>query len=759
MSGAGSAEPPKPRPRLNPFVFPSDTTFRFALLVTAVLGASLYVWNWIFFAARDPTDQLAHLRGCLELSPFSVGARDVASFSAASDAFTACVNSAYRENVWWMLGGTGGLILVALALVLIAPHWIERRRRLVPLSEEDAPAVLARLRELVREAGLEDHEPRFVWNPLDPAPTGLAYGHLGRYSVALTGGLVTRQITDPPAFDAVVRHELAHIRNRDVDTTYITLAIWYAFLVAAVAPFVLTLLDEGAATIGRVSWRLAALALLVYLTRNAVLRSREVYADVRASIGDGRDGGLRRLLAGLPKPGDGWAARLRRLHPDPAVRLRALDDTRSLFRLGSLVAFGSGVAATIAYENVVTLVASFDLDPIDMRFIAALAFAPFAVGIVGYGIWRATFAATAEGRPGIPTVRLGLALAAGFLLGPELSLAQTVATGDDALLSTLLKGEDLLWGLALVGGLVLLTGWLAAGAAYWLRSLGNRPPRLAAAASLVAAAGVLSVFMAVFYIARDTRQAIEFSAKGTELQHAAVAETAWAGPVWLWQALMDPAFLVVVHRPFILPALVLVWALPLAAALWRRRSEDDADWAFLEPGGELSQPPLALRVLRPLAIGLAAGLAYWALLLLLRFSLHNGVAAETRATDAFLLSFYFWTLVLALFTQLSAGAVAAFLSRNPARLVDALAAGFVAGAIATLGIVGGPSVGSCVDAVALNPAPCGWLVNAAFSWDVFRQVVAQGAVGSLAGGGLALGLRALLELRQSDELRAAGAAG
>ena len=47
-------------------------------------------------------------------------------------------------------------------------------------------------------------------------------------------------------------------------------------------------------------------------------------------------------------------------------------------------------------------------------------------------------------------------------------------------------------------------------------------------------------------------------------------------------------------------------------------------------------------------------------------------------------------------------------------------------------------------------------MSASFSWDVFRQVVAQGAIGSLAGGGLALGLRALIERRRSDELSAAG---
>ncbi|HEX5800070.1 MAG TPA: M48 family metalloprotease, partial [Gaiellaceae bacterium] len=545
-----AAAPGERRPRLNPFVFPSETTFRFGLLVTAVLGANLYVWNWISTVVADRGSEVEQFRECLDVSPESIGARTPEEFSAAADAFSACVEEANANVVAWMLGGTAGLIVVAAAFVLAAPRWIERRRRLVPLPEEDAPAVLARLRELVRETGLKE-EPRFLWNPLDAAPTGLAYGYAGTYSVALTGGLVTKQVADPPAFDAVVRHELAHIRNRDVTTTYATVALWYAFLVAAVAPFLLTLLDEPADFVGGLGLRLLALAVLVYGTRNAVLRSRELYADLRASEAEGRSGGLRRILGGLPSIG-GVLDRLRALHPSPAERLATIDDTRPLFRFSPLVAFGSGVAATIAYENVVTLVDAFVRDPIDMRFLAALAFAPFVVGIVGYGIWRATFAAVADGATGIPTVRLGLALAAGFLLGPELSLAQVVSV-DDPLLTAAVNGDPL-WALALAVGLVLFTAWLGTVASWWLRALGARPVRLAAAGTLVAAAGVLSVFMAVFYVARDAREAIGVSIDSTALQHAAVAETAWAGPVWLWQALLDPAFLVVAHRPFIPPA-------------------------------------------------------------------------------------------------------------------------------------------------------------------------------------------------------------
>ena len=521
MSADGSPGPPKEqrppeeqRPRLNPFVFPSDTTFRFALLVTAVLGANLYVWNWIFFAVRDPTDQLDQLRGCLALSPFAVGARDLESFSAASEAFSACLDAAYRENVWWMLGGTAGLLLVALALVALAPHWIERRRRLEPLSEEDAPAVLARLRELVVEAGLEEHEPRFLWNPLDPAPTGLAYGHLGRYSVALTGGLVTRQIADPAAFDAVVRHELAHIRNRDVDTTYTTLAIWYAFLVAAVVPFVFTLLDESLATIGRLSWRLLALALLVYLTRNAVLRSREVYADVRASVADGRSGGLRRLLAGLPKPAEGWAGAT----PAPAPRSgcappRAGRHASALpLRPARRVRLGRRGDDRLRERRHPGRVARSRPDRHALRGRARLR--------ALRGRDRRLRDLARDLRRRLRTGGRGFPRSASASRSRRASCSvrssrsrRPSATEDDALLCEPRQGRGPALGLALVVGLVLLTGWLATGAAYWLRSLGNRTPRLASAVSLLAAAGVLSVFMAVFYIARDTREVFEVSAE------------------------------------------------------------------------------------------------------------------------------------------------------------------------------------------------------------------------------------------------------
>ena len=219
------ASEPERRPRLNPFAFPSDTAFRFGLLVAAVVGANLYVWQWIAGRTRQD-EQIAGITTCSRFMP--TDARSTDEFTTASAAFSSCIASVYRYQVWWMLGGTAALIVVAAAIMLATPLWITRRRKLRPLTTADAPAVVEEVAELAREQGIDP--PRLLWNPLDASAGGLAFGHPGRYSVAIGGGLVVKQTIDPPSFRAVLRHELAHIRNRDVGITYFTLAVWYAFL-------------------------------------------------------------------------------------------------------------------------------------------------------------------------------------------------------------------------------------------------------------------------------------------------------------------------------------------------------------------------------------------------------------------------------------------------------------------------------------------------------------------------------------------------
>src|SRR5439155_7766392 len=126
---------------------------------------------------------------------------------------------------------------------------------------------------------------------------GLAFGRLGRYYVALTGGLVTQFYTDRPAFRARLLHELAHLKNADVDKTYFSVAILPAFLVTAFLPFaVVAVLGPVLELSFSTTLSVAVLSVLVILIRNSVIRAREYYADVRASVWDGPHGALDRVL-------------------------------------------------------------------------------------------------------------------------------------------------------------------------------------------------------------------------------------------------------------------------------------------------------------------------------------------------------------------------------------------------------------------------------------------------------------------------------
>jgi len=738
------------RPRLNPFVFPPDTTFRFALLFVAVIGANLYVWNWLWIAfGANQREVVADYATCTSIRPaLDIRGVDPATYSTASDLFTRCVNEVNRPLAWWMIGGTLLLLAVAGVILLLIPLWIARRRHLRPLEAKDAPAVVAELEELAREAELDD-EPRWRWNPLDPSPTGLAFGRPGSHSVALMGGLVTRQFADPPAFRAVVRHELAHLRNRDVGLTYATVALWYAFLLVGVLPFVVVVADEGIDTVVSLGWRLVALSALVYLTRNAVLRAREVFADVRASVPDGKDGALRRILAAMPRGATSVWRQVWTVHPDPQIRLAAVNDTRSLFAVGVLVAFGTGVAATIAYDSLVTFVGFYVADPLEIRLLAAAPVAPLVMGVVGIGVWRSAWSALADGAPRRHTWTVALALTAGFLVGPQLALQRAVRIeGDRTLLETAFGGGAL-WILLLAASLVLVLAWVRGTAETWIRArAGAGRPTGTALLGLLFASGFLAAFIAVFNYARDSRTQIP---KFDAIDYPVAAHTTWVGPEWLWRLIENAWLLSVLRVPVIILALAVVWLLPLGAWLRRRKSASQPAWAFLDPGGELRTATLGPVWLEPWLIGLVAGVASIAGFAALRAGMHASFDLETRLQDVgFAYAYTYWQYVIALGAQASAGVIATARARE-LRLVYGLAAAFTAGVVAVIGIELVISAGSCVDALTLSDgsSPCGWYGDIDAAWIDFHTIVPMGALAALAGGLAVLGVQAVFHRRHA----------
>jgi Zn-dependent protease with chaperone function len=740
------------RPELDPFAFPSDTTFRFLLLILAVIGTSLFAFNHLYLSIHDSTaTQLRDARLCIARSSSPAEAR--ACFYALNHAAGA-----------WTLGGLAVLMVVALIVYLVMPRWKLWRRRLEPLTAGDAPEVVARLDELSMEAGLETR-PRFVWNPLSRNAGGLAFGRVGRRYVALGGGLVTTSYTDPEAFRAVVLHEFGHLRNRDVDKTYFTMALWYSFLAVAVLPLLLSLYDEHLRYVWSIVWRLGALVALVYLSRNAVLRSREVYADVRAWQIQGGGGALRRVIGALQGPADPWR-RILRVHPEPSARVAVLDETDRLFRPRLGEAFLAGVVLTLNYGQLSLLIHFYDSSLTRPFWLAALAVAPFSAGVVLLGIWRGAFLSLA--RPGLAlgVWRVGIALGIGFLVGEVLSLQTITISGNNSLglpeikgvVSSAVFGPGFLWLVLAVISLILFALWLDAAAAVWLSRGGERLPRIAMGAGIVAAGAVLTVWTGLFFLLHDV--AIPSAHAETAFvrnSYEQIANTIWIGPFLLFRFLWDGVGLVLGSDWPVIPAFALLWAFPLAATAKRGQGHWPS-WAFLGADRPAPLRREQLNVARALVIGLLAGLGAWAGMLALRAGIHASVGTKPPLSW-YLVGVHHWYLVLAVAAQPVAAAVAVLICRRP--VLHGLLAGFVAGIVSVAGMLADTTIASCARPFSLvSGTNCPSFANASDVHFLLDQVLAQGSLLALAVALITLGsARLVRRLRGVDAVAPAHVPG
>jgi Zn-dependent protease with chaperone function len=464
-----------PAQRLNPFLFPTDTNMRFALLIVAVLSAGLLVFQSLSNAAS----------------------RAMFHAFALNCGFTkACWQPYEIRQAAWMALGTLGVMAAGVLLYWLVPAWKIRRDRLAPITREDDAALFDYLQQLAREAGLT-RTPIFVWNPLDPRVGGQAFGRLGRYFVALTGGLATRFYNDRLAMRAVLLHELAHLRNKDVDRTYLALTITAAFFALAFAPFVLSLLAEADTAFALSTlWRGMALALLVYLTCNAILRAREYYADLRAATWDGTDANVARVISGMPRSTRSvW--RLQLTHPDPHQRLAVLQSPDRLFHAGFWEAAAAGLAIGAAFANVaawlaLALPAAQELLAYPL---AALVFGSLLAIMLGVNVWRAAFGQAQLGGAWHVFVIFALGAGLGLFAGRLLlfrSTASDITANVQAGIATLL-----------ILVMLAFVGWLSVCAAIWLRAVHSEHGLHVTMAGVLIVAAILLVALlgAAFFVA------------------------------------------------------------------------------------------------------------------------------------------------------------------------------------------------------------------------------------------------------------------
>jgi hypothetical protein len=534
-----------------------------------------------------------------------------------------------------------------------------------------------------------------VGDPLDSSTAASVFGGLRRRFLALPGGMIRLFRMDRPAFRTIVLHELAHLRNRDVGRTYYAVSVWLAFLAVGLLPFVVVTTWRGGGGFGlATSWRIGLLAVLVYLTRNALLRSRELYADARAGTVESEAAlvGVLKRLAPVPQ----WRAGVG-VHPPPELRLRALRDPVAVLRpsLGEAVALGTVTSVLYAaVTDALTLVA--DLRP-SVQWWAALVVAPLAVGVLGLTVWRYSVAAGSGGSSG-RTVAVGLAFGCGLLIGEAFSVfAAASATGPVAPWSVPVPGQPsvtafgLPWSAVVLAGSAFFTWWLATSAEAWrdLRPAGRDG---ATVVSYLAAAGFAwVVWLGVLFALRDGSPVIESVGAEWTAVREAVSARFWDGPLPVW-VLVHPLVDDVLLQPLVAATFVVLWGYPLAGLVIRSR----------RAGRVASSVRVAVLG------GTVAGLAFLPLLLALRLALRSVLTPELRALPQLPDALYIWTLIVALGLQAVVSAVVA------ARVTDlvvahALLAASIAGFLAAVGALGATAIASCapIFAVRVDPAGCG----------------------------------------------------
>jgi heat shock protein HtpX len=269
--------------------------------------------------------------------------------------------SALFIGVGGLVGGTGGIaafLVIALAFNF-AMYWFSDRialkmSRARPLEPGEAPEVVIDVQDLATRARIP--VPRLYLIP-SQQPNAFATGRNPKKSaVAVTEGLITLMPRDQVR--AVLAHELAHIRNRDVLVT--TIAAMIGAAISAVANFLqfqwLFGGDDDESPLGMIGTIVAIIVapLAAMLLQLAISRQREYLADNTAAelLGRGRPladalGTLQRgvevlpmqvnpatasLYIANPLSGRGMAALFSTHPPIPAriARLEAYDASRGL---------------------------------------------------------------------------------------------------------------------------------------------------------------------------------------------------------------------------------------------------------------------------------------------------------------------------------------------------------------------------------------------------------------------------------------------
>lgn len=333
---------------MNPFAIPSDARLRMA--ITAVTAVAYCVFFGFLIAPAGFVERITRCESTpgYQVDPAAVPAENLRRLQALAS----CIAPGERQAGWELFGGLA-LLALALAGYLGASGQRQRIKKLSSLSGPTAD----RVRELGEAVGLPKI-PRILFDPSDRAVASV-FGSKGEPVLDVGMRAITTYSHDPPAGDAIILHELAHIANGDIRRTQFAEALFrtIGIIGAAFVPVgIAAMLVEGVPAATALGFGEHAVALLAvyYLAHRAYTRNRELHADFRAQLWSANDGTLASALrqefrSTSGKQGRWNPIRLARaasaMHPPVRRRLDSLSNPGALIQFTAGAAAFSGVAA------------------------------------------------------------------------------------------------------------------------------------------------------------------------------------------------------------------------------------------------------------------------------------------------------------------------------------------------------------------------------------------------------------------------------